>query len=89
MSQGKWLKQKVLGCGNLKYVTRLTYKEDLLEDPYFNGKDICAVLGYSDPTKAMWEILNEDEKSNVKGDYQFSNHLQRGKSRSYFRIRPL
>ena len=33
-----------------------------LDDPYFNGKDICAVLEYSDPTKAMWEILNEDEK---------------------------
>ena len=37
------------------------------DDPYFNRKDVCAVLGYSDATNTMWEILDEDEKSQCQG----------------------
>ena len=31
-------------------------------EPYFNGKDVCAILGYADPKKALQEHLDEDEK---------------------------
>ena len=31
-------------------------------EPYFHGRDGCAVLGYTDLTKVPWERLDDDEK---------------------------
>ena len=35
------------------------------DEPYFNGKQVCAILRYTDSTKALWEHLDDDEKKTL------------------------
>lgn len=36
-----------------------------IDQAFFNGKDVCEVLGYVNAKKALQEHLGEDEKKNI------------------------
>ena len=37
------------------------------DETYFNGKQVCAILRYTDSTKTLWEHLDDDEKKTLSG----------------------
>ena len=54
------VKSKSFGCGN--FPDNIQGKTN---EPYFNGKDVCALLGYTNSKKTLQEHLDKDEKKSL------------------------
>ena len=39
--------------------------QGIIDDPLFNGKDVCKILGYVNAKKASQELLDEDAKKSL------------------------
>ena len=64
MSQGKWLKERALVRGSLTSITKLIDNwRGTIDEAFFNGKDVCAILGYKKANETVGDHLDEDEKS--------------------------
>ena len=50
-----------------------------IDQAFFNGKDVCEVLGYVNAKKALQEHLGEDEKKKYLSGTYFKNQLSRRK----------
>ena len=50
----------------------------IINDPFFNGKNVCKILGYVNAKKASQELLDEDGKKSLSelGPISVSNYHQ-------------
>lgn len=39
--------------------------QGIINDPFFNGKDVCKILGYANAKKAPQEHFDEDTKDSL------------------------